>query len=113
MNNEINPKAKELAVQITDYVNSYSRGKGKDLSVALSLEHRTLQQSTMKVFLEFIEFAATDDYRTDGRNEESKKVAKRLMKGYVSVIAEEQNISEQDVIKSWDIYKPSNWLPLI
>jgi len=113
MDNEINPKAKELAVQITDYVNSYGRTKGTDLAVALSREHRTLQQSTMKAFLEFIEFASTDEFRTDGRNEESKKVAKRLMKGYARVIAEEQNISEEEVLKNWDVYKPSKWLPLI
>jgi hypothetical protein len=67
----------------------------------------------MKVFLEFVEFASGDDFRTDGRNEATKQVAKRLMKGYIKVLAEEQNIPQEDIIKNWDVYKPSKWLPLI
>ncbi len=87
MENEINSKARELAGQITDYVNRGGRDCGKELAVALSSEHRTLQQSTMKAFLEFIEFAASDDYRTDGRNEETKRMAQRLIDGFVHKIA--------------------------
>lgn len=108
-----NEKAKELAGQITDYVNRGGRDCGKELAQALSLEHRTLQQSTMKTFLEFVEFAASDDYRTDGRNEETKRTAKRILKGFAKVIAEEQNISEEEVIRNWQHYSPSKWLPLI
>jgi len=113
MDNEINPKARELAGQITDYVNRGGRSCGQELAAALNCEHRTLQQSTMKVFLEFVEFASGDDFRTDGRNEATKQVAKRLMKGYIKVLAEEQNIPQEDIIKNWDVYKPSKWLPLI
>lgn len=108
-----NKKAKELAGQITDYVNAGGRDCGQQLAAALSLEHRTLQQSTIKTFLEFIEFAATEHYRTDGRNEGAQKTAKRLMKGFVKVIAEEENLTEEQVLKNWNHYRPSKWLPLI
>lgn len=110
---ELNPKAQELAGQITDYVNRGGRDCGKELALALTGEHRTLQQSTMKMFLEFVEHAASDDYRTDGRNEETKRTAKRILRGFAKVIAEEQNISEEEVLKNWQHYSPSKWLPLI
>jgi len=110
---ELNPKAKELAGKMTDYVNSYSREKNKEFAQALSVEHRTLQQSTLRLMLETIEMMAGDEYRTDGRNEMSKTTARRLMSGFAKVIAKEQNISEDEVWKSWDVYKPSKWLPTI
>lgn len=110
---ETNQKSKQLAGQITDYVNGGGRECGKELALSLSSEHRTLQQQTMKVFLEFVEFATTDDFRTDGRNEASKEVAKKLIRGFVKIISEERNIPESEVIKNWDVYRPSKWLPLI
>lgn len=113
MENELNPKAQELAGQITDFVNRGGRKCGQDLALSLSLEHRTLQQGTMKAFLEFIEHAAGDDYRTDGRNEATKQVARTLIRGFVKELSKERNIPEDDIYKNWDIYKPSNWLPLI
>jgi hypothetical protein len=106
-------KAKELAGQVTDYVNSYSNDRNKQFAVALCSEHRTLQQSALRMMLETIELMASDDYRTDGRNEGSKTTAKRLMKGFAKVIAEEQNLTEEEVLKNWEIYKPSKWLGYI
>jgi hypothetical protein len=110
---EISPKARELAGQVTDYVNTFSNDRNRQFAQALFREHRTLQQSTLRMMLETIEAMAQDDYRTDGRNESSKQVAKRIMKGFAKVIAEEQNIPVEDVLKSWDVYKPSKWLGYI
>ena len=110
---DTNQAAKELAIQITDFVNRGGRNCGSELAQCLSNEHRTLQQQTMKVFLEFIEFATTDEFRTDGRNEASKEIAKKLVKGFIKVIAEERNLPEEEIIKNWDVYRPSKWLPLI
>jgi hypothetical protein len=110
---ELNQKAKDLATEITDYVNRGGRDCGKELAVALSREHRTLQQSTMKMFLEFIELAASDEYMTDGRNEDTKKMSKRLIQGFVQTIAKERDLPESEILKNWDVYKPSRWLPLI
>jgi hypothetical protein len=67
----------------------------------------------MKAFLEFIEHAASDDYRTDGRNEETKRMAKRLVDGFIKSIAKERDLPESEILKNWDVYKPSKWLPLI
>lgn len=105
--------AQELASQMTDYVNAYSRDKNKDLARALTYEHRTLQQSTLRMMLEVIEMMAEDDYRVDGRNEDSKKIAQKLMKSFAKEIASEQNVSVDEVIKNWEVYKPSKWLPFI
>jgi hypothetical protein len=67
----------------------------------------------MKMFLEFIELAASDEYMTDGRNEDTKKMSKRLIQGFVQTIAKETNLPESEILKNWDVYKPSRWLPLI
>lgn len=114
---EINPEAKKLAGQITDYVNTFSREANSQFAQALSEklanEHRTLQQSTLRLFLETIEMMAGDDYRTDPRNEASKTTARRLMTGFAKVVAQEQGMSEEEVVKNWDVYKPSKWLGFV
>lgn len=107
---EINPEAKKLAGQITDYVNTFSRDANSRFAQALANEHRTLQQSTLRLFLETIEMMVGDEYRTDPRNEASKDTAKRLMTGFAKVIAQEQGMSEEEVKKNWEFYKPSKWL---
>ncbi len=109
----VSEKAKELAGKVTDYVNSYDRDRNKQFAKALSREHRTLQQSTMRLMLETIEHIAQDDYQVDGRNEGSKTTAKRLMKGFAKVIAEEQGVTVEEVMKNWEVYKPSKWLGTI
>jgi len=110
-------KAQELAGKITDYVNSFSREGNQKFAEAftqsLSREHRTLQQSTLRMFLETFEMMASDDYQTDGRNENSKQVAQRLMTGFAKEVALSQNISLEEVQKNWDVYRPSRWLPTI
>lgn len=106
----VSESAKQLAGQVTDYVNSYSSDKNSQFAKALSCEHRTLQQSTLRLMLETIEMMASDEYRTDGRNESSKTTAQRLMRGFAKVVAEEQNVPLEDVLKNWDVYRPSRWL---
>ena len=103
-------KAKTLAGQVTDYVNTFSNDRNKEFAKALSCEHRTLQQSTLRLMLETIEMMASEEYRTDGRNESSKQVAQRLMTGFAKEVALSQNIPVEDVLKSWDVYRPSKWL---
>ena len=109
----VSEKAKELAGKVTDYVNSFDREKNRQFAKALSREHRTLQQSTMRLMLETIEHMASDDYTTDPRNEQSKMVAKRLMTGFAKEVALSQNITVEEVTKNWDVYRPSQWLGTI
>ena len=116
--NNITERAKKLAGQITDYVNVFDRDREKEFAKALFREHRTLQQNSIRMMLETIELAATDDFRTDDRNKASQKTAERLMRGFVKVLAEDlkaegQNVTERDIISNWDIYKPSKWLNFI
>ena len=109
----VSEKAKELAGKVTDYVNSFDREKNKQFAKAMSREHRTLQQSTMRLMLETIEYMASDDYSTDPRNEQSKTVAQRLLIGFAKEVALEQNIPVEQVIGNWDAYRPSKWLGTI
>ncbi len=54
--------------------------------------HRTLQQSMFREILGFIcMIAKMDDVRDiDGRNEQSKEIAKKLLAGYAEIIAKEE-----------------------
>jgi hypothetical protein len=72
----------KLAEKMADYVNTFNRNVGKNFIEGFCRQHRTLQQSSFRMILELIEFMASDDYMTDGRNEGSKEVAKKLIKGF-------------------------------
>jgi hypothetical protein len=80
-------QAKKLTQEITDFLNNFSYGTTSQLfNEAMSREHRTLQQNFMRLVCQYIEFCASEDYRTDGRNEQSKELAKTLLKLYVKYI---------------------------
>lgn len=114
----VTPQAKELASKMTDYVNSFSRDKGKEFILALEREHRTLQQSTARIFFEFIEHASTIDYKVDDRNKATQRISKILLKGFAIAMAEElqkqgQDVTAEMIERNWNVYKPSSWLTLI
>ncbi len=73
---------KELAEAITDFVNSSNKEKHQEFIESFSHQHRTLQQSAFGMFLKLTEHMASDEYHTDARNEDSKKVAQTLIKGF-------------------------------
>jgi len=97
-NSDIKSKemAKELVEKITDFVNSYSL-KSEQFNEAMSREHRTLQQSFTRLCLKWLEHVASDEYRTDGRNEASHELCKDLIGAYITA----------------HTYLPSQGLPLI
>ena len=109
--------AKELMDSLGSYVNY--RGSSKAFAEAFKREHRTLQQSAFKMFLELMEEMATDNYHTDGRNEDSKKMAQTLLKGFQLAKKQEyieQGVSEQraeEYVTLGDGAKPSRYLPSI
>jgi hypothetical protein len=72
---------KEIVNEITDYVNTFNN-KEQEFCKAMSAEHRTLQQSFTKLCLSWLEHCAGSEYRTDGRNEQSKKIAMELLEGF-------------------------------
>ena len=80
---------KELANELTNFVNNYNCDHEEFIN-AFCREHRTLQQSSFRLFLMLLDKLASDEYRTDGRNKSSHEVAKKMIKGFKKVIIEEQ-----------------------
>ena len=110
-------EAKELMEMLGNYVNY--RKSTKAFIETFKREHRTLQQSAFKMFLELIEEMATENYRTDGRNEASQKMAKTLLDGFKMAKKQEyinDGVSEQrasDYVNTGNGAKPSCYIPLI
>lgn len=71
-------KTTELVSSLSSYVNSFN-DKGYEFCKAMSTEHRTLQQRFTKLCLQWIEHCASEEYRTDARNEQSKDISKILL----------------------------------
>lgn len=99
---------KELVQEITDYLNTFN-SKEKEFCEAMSCEHRTLQQSFTKLCLQWIEHCASDEYRTDGRNEQSQKIARELLEGFKDKQIKEGFTGETLKLMS----KPSGYLSCI
>ncbi len=110
---------KELAEILTDFVNTSNNEKFDEFVKAFSNEHRTLQQLGLGLMLRLIEHMASDEYKTDLRNEESKKIAKTLIKGFnlaKKLEYVDEGISEakaEEYMSTESAKKPSKYLPLI
>lgn len=110
---------KELAEAITDFVNSSNKEKNKEFVEAFSNQHRTLQQSAFGLMLQTLEHMASENYHTDPRNADSKKVAQAIMKGFkvaqtAQFVAEgesEEKAKEYMEMDGFD--KPSRYLGFI
>jgi hypothetical protein len=69
------------------------------------------------MFLELMEEMATENYHTDGRNEDSKKMAQTLIKGFKLAKKQEyieQGVSEEraeEYVTLGDGGKPSRYIP--
>lgn len=97
-----------LVIEITNYLNSYNN-KSAEFNKAMSKEHRTLQQSFTRLCLSWLEHCASDEYRTDGRNEQSKEMAKTLLNGFKDYVA--KNGYTDETLEFMSI--PSKYLTLI
>lgn len=71
-------REEKLVQQITDAVNSF--GFDSELFCqSMGREHKTLQQNFMReVIVPYIRYAASNNYNTDGRNEETHLLAIEL-----------------------------------
>lgn len=108
----------QLANAMTDYVNSFSCDKRKEFIDGFCRQHNTLQQSSFRMILELIQHMASPAYHTDGRNEASQKIAKKLIDGFKKAIYEEElangNTPEKAKQYSEAAYmQPSAFLPFI
>jgi hypothetical protein len=107
-------KGSKLAEELTDYVNN-SNCSTNDFIEAFCRQHRTLQQSSFRLILMLIEKMASEEYRTDGRNESSKYVANKLIEGFkLMVIKEHMEFGDtEEVAKKWaenELSKPHTYL---
>lgn len=75
--------AAKAVKEVAAYSNTY--GKKDDFIKAMSLEHRTTQQSFTRLCLLWIEHVASDGYRYDGRNEASHKVCKTITESHKKI----------------------------
>ena len=99
------------------FVNTFLRNE-EGLKVAFNREHRTRQQAIFKVMCSLIEHMSTDEFRTDGRNEMSKDVAKKLIRGFEHETMEEliksgEKKENAEKYSKYEWYKPSKCLSLI
>ena len=109
--------AEELATEISRFVNGANVNEVEKLVDLMTNDHPTLQQSKMRLFCMFIENMANKSY-TDARNDESKKVANAMIRGFKD--HSKQEIIKQDgyISESLETYieekvVPSKNLPLI
>ena len=112
---ELQDKGKELANEMARLCN-YPSGQGQAAFIErMSTEHRTLQQAFTRLCLQWLEQVAErkGPQFTDLRNESSQDISEKMMNGFIQIIADQQNISVEEVKKNWDIYRPSKWLPYI
>jgi hypothetical protein len=122
LNNNYMPetnKGLELAQKMGDYVNSFSdRGKAAQFIEGFCRQHPTLQQSSFRMILALIEHMASNEYHVDGRNEASKKIAKKLLSGFKDKTFKEllnDGIPSESAKKASESedFLPSRYLPYI
>jgi len=74
----VEKNAKRLVQELTDFVNYTSRSEYGVFVQELARQHRTLQQASTKLMLVWLAYCASEDYRTDGRNEATKALAQEI-----------------------------------
>jgi hypothetical protein len=77
---EVTEKTLQIVSDISDYVNTFSHRE--DFNEVMSKEHRTLQQSFTRLCLRWIEHVSKEEYRTDGRNQQSKDICQKIVKDF-------------------------------
>lgn len=85
-----NEKVGTAAQAMSNMVNTFNtREVTEQFIEIMNRDHRTLQQSFTKLCLAWIENVASDNYRTDGRNEASHFVCKEMLKLFREAKAKE------------------------
>jgi hypothetical protein len=70
-------KYNETVKNLSSALNSFSFNT-KEFCMCMTREHKTLQQSFMRLCLAWIETCSSEAYDYDGRNEQSHKLAKAI-----------------------------------
>ncbi len=101
--NEHEEARKERAIEVVDKLTIALNDMGFNPEFffkAMSTEHRTLQQNFTRLVLQWLEYIASDEYLTDGRNEASKETAQKILEAF-------NQVSDVQV----GTFPPSRWLP--
>lgn len=78
-------QAKLAAIMLGKLCNTFSMNDvSKEFIHEMNREHRTIQQSFTKMMLEWMEHVSSENYRTDLRNEDSKKCVKTMIEKFKS-----------------------------
>ncbi|OQA46920.1 MAG: hypothetical protein BWY47_01539 [Bacteroidetes bacterium ADurb.Bin302] len=111
----LSPKATELIQSLNDFVNS--GGSHRELqkiakSLAQRPQHRTLQQSIVKLFIMSLEeMANLPENATDARNKESRLIATQMIEGFKKVRSEFDSELHGRPIN--DAALPSQYIPFV
>lgn len=89
----------KVAGQIADLLNNMSIST-EEICKAMTYEHRTLQQTFTQLCINWIKTCASEDYRHDGRNEDSHHLAQEIVNAY------DHNHTETSVEHFKDIFIP-------
>lgn len=101
-------KTTDIVCEISDFVNTFNRESNNQFCEAMSREHRTLQQAFTRLCFEWMEYVASDNYRTDPRNADSHETCKLLMELYRQHMSKDFSGSTLDLMA-----KPSKSLGTI
>ncbi len=109
--------AEDLAQEISRFVNSANNDQMEQLAELMANDHPTLQQNKMRLACLFVEQMANKSY-TDARNEESKKIANAMIRGFkdhskAEIIKQDGYISKSLETYIEDKVLPSKNLPFI
>lgn len=69
---------KEMAEELTSFVNVFGVDE-KGFAERIASSHKTLQQSTMRLFVEMCRAIAANEKYTDDRNAAATQLAKRVV----------------------------------
>lgn len=108
MNEDRFAKAQKLTSDISDFLNNFHDQENSILfNEAMSREHRTLQQNFTRLIFGWIEYCASEQYHTDGRNEASARMSRMMINGFKEMI--EDYLGGPNELAD----KPSRWLPTV
>jgi hypothetical protein len=110
METEVQESVRKMVTDMSDFVNTYnSRNKSESFCELMGREHRTLQQSFTKLCFMWMEYVASPEYRTDGRNVASHETSKLLLDLFSKHYAKDYSGETLTSVMG----KPSNHLPFI
>jgi hypothetical protein len=85
---------KEFAEQFERFANGASEEKKEEFAEYFCRMHRTNQQSAFGTILKVVDKVGSDDYRFDGRNEESHKRAKMMVTGLKAEVVKDLMLND-------------------